>query len=314
MRTLLLMICFVSFVVMQSMNAPASTNTLFRSFLFNNQNFSGHFAIILREAKEPLAKYLWDGLSDETKVMIRNYDGVGLMPQSLRDKLMQDMNRILTCEYIYDEMRFRHISLSDSLRKLIRQKPAGDELMRLNRLLLYEAYPQDASAHGIFRIIGKVTVYLGFPMMSSGSKIDAHDLMTDDSCVIMKSVIKGFGNFSVSLDRVLVYNLPCRFQYLPKNRELPYNIYCLVVLECHGGNTLMYGISDDPKEAGWLNIDVDGPSEDVTNIILDFVAPVFDIRKLFKDRRPIPSNTGQKYFPEEKGGPEGQDVRMRFLP
>lgn len=314
MRTLLLMIWFVSFVVMQSMNATASSNPLFRPFLFNNQNFSGNFGIILREAKDPLAKYLWDGLSDETKVMIRNYDGVGLMPQSLRDKLMQDMNRILTCAYIYDEMRFRHVSLSESLRKLIRQKPAGDELIRLNRLLLYEAYPQDIRGDGFFYIIGKATVYLGFPMVRSQSKTDVHDLMTDDTCVMMKSELHGAVNLCVSLDRVLVYNLPCRFQYLAKNRELPYNIYCLVVLECHGGNTLMYGISDDPKEAGWLNIDVDGPSEDVTNIILDFVAPVFDIRKLFKDRRPIPSNTGQKYFPEEKGGPEGQDVRMRFLP
>lgn len=57
--------------------------------------------------------------------------------------MTDDLNRLLQGPSLFDELRFAHVNLTETTRALIAQNPQGDELIRLNRLLLDEAYSQE---------------------------------------------------------------------------------------------------------------------------------------------------------------------------
>lgn len=57
--------------------------------------------------------------------------------------LVDELNNIIRGESIYNEHRFGHVRLSESVRNLLRQSPEGEALVRLNRLLIEDSYPED---------------------------------------------------------------------------------------------------------------------------------------------------------------------------
>ena len=60
--------------------------------------------------------------------------------------LVQAFNAILTGPSIYDPIRFKGVALRPETQLLIPQNPTGDQLIRLNRLLLADAYPAEIGA------------------------------------------------------------------------------------------------------------------------------------------------------------------------
>ena len=63
-----------------------------------------------------------------------------------------ELNRLLEGPSIYDANRFAQVKFSDYLQQFIAQNPQGDTRIRLNRLLLEAAYPEDIakSAGGVY--------------------------------------------------------------------------------------------------------------------------------------------------------------------
>jgi hypothetical protein len=57
--------------------------------------------------------------------------------------LSKDINQVLSGPSIYDKARFRGIALRPETEQLLRRHPTGQELARLNKLLLEDAYPAD---------------------------------------------------------------------------------------------------------------------------------------------------------------------------
>jgi hypothetical protein len=89
--------------------------------------------------------YLKGKLLAGTPATLRNYQGLVSDPAPLEVALVKDFNRIIRSQSIYDAQRFAGVSLRPETQRLLAQNPQEDELLRLNRLLLEDAYPLEIS-------------------------------------------------------------------------------------------------------------------------------------------------------------------------
>ncbi|MDQ3818316.1 MAG: phospho-N-acetylmuramoyl-pentapeptide-transferase [Acidobacteriota bacterium] len=97
----------------------------------------------LKESRDPLSEYLVSQLSPETQRMLRAYDGTSQLPEADQRRLVDELNGLLRGPSLYDEQRFSQVRLSDEAKRFIALNPKGDDLIRLNRQLLEEAYPAE---------------------------------------------------------------------------------------------------------------------------------------------------------------------------
>jgi fucose permease len=63
--------------------------------------------------------------------------------QEKKDILVKGINQVLQTNVFFEEQRFAGVVLPEDVRRLVAQKPAGEQLVRLNRGLLESAYPAD---------------------------------------------------------------------------------------------------------------------------------------------------------------------------
>ena len=99
---------------------------------------------------DTLSAYLNDRLSTNTRELMAGYPGG--CDSALRAALVRDLNRALEHETIYNRARFSKIKLETETRRLIEKwvhgrlverKVYGPALVRLNRMLLEDAYPEE---------------------------------------------------------------------------------------------------------------------------------------------------------------------------
>ncbi len=124
-------------------------DSLFRGTEFKDLN---KFAVRMNQAKDPVSQYLKTQFSPETAQLLANYDDS--KAQDLRKNLTTDLNKVLTDASFYDEQKFNPASFpedykfkpSEETKKLIEKRPTkGDDLVRFNRQLLENAYPEEIS-------------------------------------------------------------------------------------------------------------------------------------------------------------------------
>jgi hypothetical protein len=99
--------------------------------------------IKLRDAKDPLSQYLQDQFSPEGRRRIGAWTSFDYSEKELKALLANELNNIIQNKDIFDEKRFAHIMLSNEALQLIRHNAQGINRVRLNRILLEEAYPDD---------------------------------------------------------------------------------------------------------------------------------------------------------------------------
>lgn len=99
----------------------------------------------LRDAADALSKYLWEQLSPQAQQQLDVYDGYAPLPESLRDALIDGLNGQLGGALLSAGRRFVGVTLERSIliKALIRQNPQDTGLLRLNRLILEDAYPNE---------------------------------------------------------------------------------------------------------------------------------------------------------------------------
>jgi len=93
----------------------------------------------LHSSQDPLSRWLFQSLSKPTRDLVT----AKADESRLRPALVDDFNRLLEGPSIYDATRFAQVKLSDYLQQFITQNPQGDTRIRLNRLLLEAAYPNN---------------------------------------------------------------------------------------------------------------------------------------------------------------------------
>ncbi|HOC01075.1 MAG TPA: hypothetical protein PKM43_20280, partial [Verrucomicrobiota bacterium] len=84
-------------------------------------------------------------LSSVTQAALANYQGQGFDPVPLQEALVKDFNKLLLQASIYNEQRFAGIDLRSETQTVMLQNPQGNDLQRLNRLLIEDAYPLEVS-------------------------------------------------------------------------------------------------------------------------------------------------------------------------
>ncbi|HEX8748978.1 MAG TPA: phospho-N-acetylmuramoyl-pentapeptide-transferase [Pyrinomonadaceae bacterium] len=105
---------------------------------------SGRFMLRLQEGRDPLSQYLRPQLSYGLQQEITEYDGTSTPSEAVQRSLTDELNRIMRAgTSLYDQQRFERVKLTEETRKLLGQNPQGENLVRLNRALLEEAYPQE---------------------------------------------------------------------------------------------------------------------------------------------------------------------------
>jgi hypothetical protein len=63
--------------------------------------------------------------------------------KELKSALSKSLSKIVAGPSIYDETRFQGVTLRDEARDLLTKNQQGEELMRLNRVLLEDAFPKE---------------------------------------------------------------------------------------------------------------------------------------------------------------------------
>jgi len=113
-------------------------------------------AIKLRDGKDPVSKYLQGRLTERATAFLKDNDEAFFATDSARQVLMDELNDIIQGEdNIYDPQRFEGVELTARIKELLSgsKKYTGGEmsrevdqemdLVRLNKLLLVAAYPDE---------------------------------------------------------------------------------------------------------------------------------------------------------------------------
>ena len=87
--------------------------------------------------------YVADRLSGATRDLLMAYTGGPDL--RLRQALVKELNRIMQSSSIYDSRRFAGLALSRETQRLLENRSGDYHFLRLNRLLLEDAFPQEIS-------------------------------------------------------------------------------------------------------------------------------------------------------------------------
>src|ERR1041385_5133016 len=117
----------------------------------------GTLSVRLRQHADLVSKRVWQTLSAEQQTSIAQ-------PSSVNPELLaRGLNMVVTDGPLFDPERFAGVPLSAETRKLASKKPEGNQLVRLNRLLLQDAYPgalaepesRPTTVSGVLRLVGR---------------------------------------------------------------------------------------------------------------------------------------------------------------
>lgn len=99
----------------------------------------------LKGPPRPFDTWLGGQLSAETKAALADYQPATSDPAPLQAALVQDLNNILQGSLIYDQQRFVGVDLRQQTADLLSKNPQGDDFLRLNGLLIDDAYPLEVA-------------------------------------------------------------------------------------------------------------------------------------------------------------------------
>jgi tetratricopeptide (TPR) repeat protein len=109
---------------------------------FEDKSFSDFPAFVskLKAGADPLSKYLLNNLSKETQQKISSANA---NDASLKGAVAKDLNRLLQAGPLYETNRFQGVQLTDRTRAFLKKDRTIFTRIRLNRILLEEAYPKE---------------------------------------------------------------------------------------------------------------------------------------------------------------------------
>jgi hypothetical protein len=122
--------------------------------LFSEDSFKDAVSLIrrLREGEELLSGYLRERIAPD---LLDQAAHSGKPNQHLISTLADELNNILKSGPLYDEERFKGIKLTEQTQALIKDTLQGKALIRLNRILLEEVYPDEIlKTENLFDLFG----------------------------------------------------------------------------------------------------------------------------------------------------------------
>jgi hypothetical protein len=117
--------------------------------LFQNGDVRNLEGLVSRflEPRDPLSLFLRDHLAAGVLQQLTQDNCALPAEKERRQILVDELNRLLKedfkVKFIYDDQRFKGVTLDKDTQGLLNKHPQGEELIRLNRQLLEAAYPDD---------------------------------------------------------------------------------------------------------------------------------------------------------------------------
>jgi subtilisin-like proprotein convertase family protein len=139
------------------------------SSLFSLVDFTNLATFIpkLTGGADPVSQFLWSQFTAPEQAVLTN---VGSTALEQRTTLTTALNRIAQGVSIYESNRFAGVVLSGATLKIKDTNPAGPTLVRLNRLLLQDAYPTELAMHPTWPLF--LLLYKNFGVMLGDNELD----------------------------------------------------------------------------------------------------------------------------------------------
>jgi hypothetical protein len=99
------------------------------------------FAGKISNGTDAMSVFLRGRLQDSVKADVAAYSALSANAKGVVSELITDLNRVISGPSIYDKARFGNLVLRPETKQLLKQNPSGQQLARLNKLLLEDAYP-----------------------------------------------------------------------------------------------------------------------------------------------------------------------------
>jgi predicted RND superfamily exporter protein len=101
----------------------------------------------LTAKQDPVSTFVGDHLDLAARSQMASYQCGKQNEDELQAALAKDFNRIIAGPLIFSPDRFRAVSLKPATAQLLRSRPQGEDLMRLNKMLLQDAFPGEVLEH-----------------------------------------------------------------------------------------------------------------------------------------------------------------------
>ena len=99
----------------------------------------------LSEKPDAMSAYASQQLEEATRTLLAEYSPASTNERAVKSALARDLNRLVAGPSLHDESRFRGVRLRPETVDFVRKNPRGQELARLNRMLIEDAYPAELS-------------------------------------------------------------------------------------------------------------------------------------------------------------------------
>ncbi|MCX6899436.1 MAG: penicillin-binding protein 2 [Verrucomicrobia bacterium] len=116
-------------------------------FVIGDIKVPTEFAALLRVEKNPVSEFLFAALTEPARDELSGLFSMNGDRTTLQKTLVAELNRIIQRGPIYHPERFTSVPLDPETVALLYSNPEGLELVRLNRLLLADAYPNLLARH-----------------------------------------------------------------------------------------------------------------------------------------------------------------------
>lgn len=113
------------------------------------------FAGKLANGSDAVSAFLRGQLEDSVKADLTSYSASNPNAKTVMSALLKGVNRILSGPSIYDKARFNNVVQRPETEELLKQNPQGQQLARLNKLLLEDAYPAELAKSALTGWIAK---------------------------------------------------------------------------------------------------------------------------------------------------------------
>ncbi|MBE3145128.1 MAG: hypothetical protein IMZ61_14600 [Planctomycetes bacterium] len=90
---------------------------------------------------DAVSAFLKDQLAKDTLSALSNFRNSGRVSDGLEEGLVEEFDKIISGTPIWETKRFAGVRLRLETKQLLKKEPRGEDLHRLNRLLLEDAYP-----------------------------------------------------------------------------------------------------------------------------------------------------------------------------
>ncbi|NQS97184.1 MAG: DUF2723 domain-containing protein [candidate division Zixibacteria bacterium] len=127
------------------------------------------FMVKLADNDDPVTRYIRENLTTEALQKLQIEKDSDSPSNALLKTIVDELNRLLKGESLYNKRRFAGIELSSDIQESLDSSPRGERLIALNRALLEEAYPDEIAESLYMPLEGQYVIY---DSLSSNAKVN----------------------------------------------------------------------------------------------------------------------------------------------